>query len=186
MKACIIMHNMIVEDERDVYISDFNYNVIEENIIVSHERMVELSQIIQNHRHIRDRGIHSQLQTDLVEHLWKLQGARFAAFWPAPMFLHLYVFFLQLPPMFGVSSSVRFMGLSRVEGDDMSEKDFAALPLNDDLCLLMSSIHFDYLNGTEDSKVHQLDEAVNIFEALKHKRQDHPPLGSMEAEAKCT
>ncbi|KAF8379490.1 hypothetical protein HHK36_028925 [Tetracentron sinense] len=79
MKACIIMHNMIVEDERDVYIPDLNYDVIEENITVSHERTVELSQIIQNHRHIRDRGIHSQLQTDLVEHLWKLQGAHMNA-----------------------------------------------------------------------------------------------------------
>ncbi|KAF8401583.1 hypothetical protein HHK36_012528 [Tetracentron sinense] len=79
MKACIIMHYMIVEDERDVYIPDLNYDVIEENITVSHERTIELSQIIQNHRHIRYRGIHSQLQTDLVEHLWKLQGARMNA-----------------------------------------------------------------------------------------------------------
>ncbi|KAF8399162.1 hypothetical protein HHK36_015027 [Tetracentron sinense] len=75
MKACIIMHNMIVEDERDVYMHDLNYDVIDENTTVSHERAVELSQFFQNHRCIQDRGIHSQLQADLVEHLWQLQGA---------------------------------------------------------------------------------------------------------------
>ncbi|KAF8403264.1 hypothetical protein HHK36_011365 [Tetracentron sinense] len=76
MKACIIMHNMIVKDKRDVYTPDLNYDAIDENITVSHERTVELLQIIQNHRRIRDRGIHSQLQADLVEHLWQLQGTR--------------------------------------------------------------------------------------------------------------
>ncbi|KAF8410529.1 hypothetical protein HHK36_003060 [Tetracentron sinense] len=40
MKACIIIHNMIVEDERNVYIFDLNYDIIDENIAVSHERMV--------------------------------------------------------------------------------------------------------------------------------------------------
>ena len=29
---------------------------------------------IERHNSIRDRGIHSQLQVDLVEHLWQLQG----------------------------------------------------------------------------------------------------------------
>ncbi|KAF8404779.1 hypothetical protein HHK36_009668 [Tetracentron sinense] len=66
MKTCIIMHNMIVEDERDIYMSDLNYDVIDENTTVSHEGTVELSQIFQNHRRIRDKGIHSQLQVYLV------------------------------------------------------------------------------------------------------------------------
>ncbi|KAF8411353.1 hypothetical protein HHK36_003900 [Tetracentron sinense] len=74
MKVCIIMHNMIVEDERNVYMSYLNYNVIDENTTMSHEGTVELSQIFQNHRRSRDRGIHSQLQANLVEHLWQLQG----------------------------------------------------------------------------------------------------------------
>ncbi|KAF8408735.1 hypothetical protein HHK36_004803 [Tetracentron sinense] len=50
MKACIIMHKMIVEDEQDVNgIKDFNYDAIDESshAPVSHERMIELMKFIQ-------------------------------------------------------------------------------------------------------------------------------------------
>ncbi|XP_020250285.1 uncharacterized protein LOC109827687 [Asparagus officinalis] len=41
MKACIIMHNMIIEDERDINQCDFNYDAIDESptISLSRERM---------------------------------------------------------------------------------------------------------------------------------------------------
>ncbi|CAL5413495.1 unnamed protein product [Camellia sinensis] len=76
MKACIILHNMIVEDERNEKNIDCNYDAIEESLplVVSHERTPELYEFIQNHHHIRDRQTHSQLQADLVEHLWHLHG----------------------------------------------------------------------------------------------------------------
>ena len=35
VKACIIMHNMTVEDERDVYLPDLNYDFIGENAEVA-------------------------------------------------------------------------------------------------------------------------------------------------------
>ncbi|KAF8404080.1 hypothetical protein HHK36_008957 [Tetracentron sinense] len=60
---------------------------------------------------------------------------RFSAFLPGS---------LCTKSVFRASSSIRFMRLSGVEGDDMSEKDFVVLPLNDDLCLLMSSINFGW------------------------------------------
>ena len=71
MKACIILHNMIVEDERNEQNIDCNYDAIEESLrlAVSHERAPELYEFIQNHHYIRDRQTHSQLQADLVEHL---------------------------------------------------------------------------------------------------------------------
>ncbi|KAF8388134.1 hypothetical protein HHK36_026800 [Tetracentron sinense] len=71
MKTCIIMHNMIVEDERDVNgAEDFNYDAIDESPYapVSHERTTELVEFIEGIRRIRNRGTHSQLQSDLVEH----------------------------------------------------------------------------------------------------------------------
>ncbi|XP_028089579.1 uncharacterized protein LOC114289930 [Camellia sinensis] len=75
MMACIIMHNMIVEDERDANGLDFNYDTISESFPpVSHERTPELFEFIQNHYRIRDRGTHSKLKQDLVEHLWTLHG----------------------------------------------------------------------------------------------------------------
>ena len=68
---------MIIEDERYGGQPDFNYDVIDENqyVHVSHERTSELYEFIQTHRQIRDRQTHSQLQADLVEHLWQKHGA---------------------------------------------------------------------------------------------------------------
>ena len=78
MMACIILHNMIVEDERHTYLgaNDFDYDQINDNgpEPVSHNPTCNLMQFIERHNSIRDRGIHSQLQADLVEHLWQLQG----------------------------------------------------------------------------------------------------------------
>ena len=74
MKACIILHNMIVEDERHARKFDFNYEAFDAtpNISVSNEHTTELMEFIQQHQCIRDRDIHSQLQHDLIEHIWQI------------------------------------------------------------------------------------------------------------------
>ncbi|XP_062089263.1 uncharacterized protein LOC133795823 [Humulus lupulus] len=73
MMACIILHNMIVEDERHTYlrVEDFVYEQSDEitEEPMSHEHTNEFVNFIQRHHHIRDRGIHFQLQSDLIEHL---------------------------------------------------------------------------------------------------------------------
>ncbi|XP_030936345.1 uncharacterized protein LOC115961509 [Quercus lobata] len=78
MMACIILHNMIVEDERHTYLgaNDFDYDQINNNgpKPVSHNPTCNLMQFIKRDNSIRDRRIHSQLQADLVKHLWQLQG----------------------------------------------------------------------------------------------------------------
>ncbi|XP_050212628.1 uncharacterized protein LOC126664324 [Mercurialis annua] len=78
MKACIILHNMIVEDERHVKNLDYNYDSFDVNpdISVSQERSAELLEFIQCHRRIRDRDTHLQLQQDLIEHIWRTHGSR--------------------------------------------------------------------------------------------------------------
>ncbi|XP_031261670.1 uncharacterized protein LOC116119875 [Pistacia vera] len=77
MKACIILHNMIVEDERHVKNLNYNYDAFDVNpdISISHEQTTKLLEFVQCHRRIRDRDIHSQLQQDLIEHIWKLHGS---------------------------------------------------------------------------------------------------------------
>jgi len=74
MKACIILHNMIIEDEQDTL--DFDYEQFNANPLepVSHNDTYMLSKFISNRQRIRDRGNHCQLQSDLVEHLWQLHG----------------------------------------------------------------------------------------------------------------
>ncbi|KAL0003206.1 hypothetical protein SO802_016987 [Lithocarpus litseifolius] len=79
MKACIILHNMIVEDERDDNeVVDLDYEQIDgvDNPPpqVFHEQSDGFLAYIERHGRIRDREIHFQLQSDLIEHLWQLQG----------------------------------------------------------------------------------------------------------------
>ena len=77
MKACIILHNMIIEDEHDANgAEDFDYEQVPKNIptIVSHKPTEEFSQFmafIVAHEKIRNRETHSKLQSNHVEHLWQ-------------------------------------------------------------------------------------------------------------------
>ena len=79
MKACIILHNMIVEDERDDNEEvDLDYEKIDRednpHLQVLREQSDGFLSNIERHGRIRDREIHFQLQSDLIEHLWQLQG----------------------------------------------------------------------------------------------------------------
>ena len=70
MNACVIMHNMIVEDE-GIDEDDFNYDDMGEKVKISHARTPELDEFIQNYKNIQDKETHTQLQADLIEHLWQ-------------------------------------------------------------------------------------------------------------------
>uniref|UniRef100_A0A0D3DB56 DDE Tnp4 domain-containing protein n=1 Tax=Brassica oleracea var. oleracea TaxID=109376 RepID=A0A0D3DB56_BRAOL len=78
MRACIILHNMIVEDERDGYthfdISEFQQG---EDTGTSHVDLTYSTYIPSNianmmgvRTRIRDRQMHQQFKADLVEYIW--------------------------------------------------------------------------------------------------------------------
>ena len=70
MKACVIMHNMIVEDEGVVDPTErFDYGG--QNVEPSHKSNRTLHEFIEAHKRIRDKEIHHQLKADLIEHLWQ-------------------------------------------------------------------------------------------------------------------
>jgi hypothetical protein len=69
MKACIIMYNMIIEDEGDVNLEE-HFDDEEENVRVSHHHTPDLLKFIKTRKEIRDNKIQYQLE-DLVEHLWQ-------------------------------------------------------------------------------------------------------------------
>ena len=69
MKACVIMQNMIVEDEGVVDPTErFDYGG--QNVEPSHENNRTLDEFIEAHKRIRDKETHVQLKEDLIEHLW--------------------------------------------------------------------------------------------------------------------
>nr|XP_040245575.1 uncharacterized protein LOC109770668 [Aegilops tauschii subsp. strangulata] len=70
MTACVIMHNMIVEDERDENIFDQGFDYQGENIEPLHQDPATFEQFVQFHREMRDWHSHLNLQNDLVEHVW--------------------------------------------------------------------------------------------------------------------
>ena len=77
MKACVILHNMIIEDERDVNEAvELDYEQINDDptIQLSRENTNTFTEFIETHQCIRDHKNHFQLQSDLIEHLWQLQG----------------------------------------------------------------------------------------------------------------
>ncbi|CAM8926970.1 unnamed protein product [Rhodiola kirilowii] len=77
MFACIILHNMIIEDERDLQTDDYDYDSIGEsaNISLNTNHTRNIMEFIQVHHQIRDKQGHIQLQSDLVEHVWQRYGA---------------------------------------------------------------------------------------------------------------
>ncbi|XP_076910633.1 uncharacterized protein LOC143568343 [Bidens hawaiensis] len=74
MKACVILHNMIIEDERDDG-DDLNmeYDQLDDDLPeLSRTHTCEFMDFIERHLRIRDNSAHHQLQEDLVEHQWLL------------------------------------------------------------------------------------------------------------------
>ncbi|XP_074336670.1 uncharacterized protein LOC141673837 [Apium graveolens] len=83
MRACIIIHNMIVEDERDTYATQFGsfptYDDATNGLsqpTLGEEPFVPNETYIQNSMQMRDRRAHRQLQNDLVEHISQFKENR--------------------------------------------------------------------------------------------------------------
>jgi len=81
--ACIILHNMIVEDEKDPQIIEENLdlNVPPSSSIVQEPEFspgqdVPLERALENDTTIRDRSAHHRLKNDLIEHIWNKFSAR--------------------------------------------------------------------------------------------------------------
>lgn len=80
MRSCIILHNMIVEDERDTYAQRWtDYDQSEASgSSTSQQYSTEVLPAFANHvrarSELRDPNVHHQLQADLVKHIWAKFG----------------------------------------------------------------------------------------------------------------
>ena len=75
LMACVIMHNMIIEDERDQELEPIIAEPI--NVPWRHgpmRRGLNFEDYVQGHEMIRDERSHYMLRNDLMEHLWTLKG----------------------------------------------------------------------------------------------------------------
>uniref|UniRef100_A0A1J3FQP9 Nuclease HARBI1 n=1 Tax=Noccaea caerulescens TaxID=107243 RepID=A0A1J3FQP9_NOCCA len=77
MRACVILHNMIVEDERDTYryndyVAEFRQGEGSAHLDAPvHRRRTNLQEILNARTRVRDRKMQQQLKNDLVEHIWQ-------------------------------------------------------------------------------------------------------------------
>jgi len=84
MLACIILHNMIIEDEKDIEQVPLDLNeegstYIVQGATVSHGQNPELEDVLNRNTAIHDRIAYKQLQSDLIEHIWQKFGNSYMA-----------------------------------------------------------------------------------------------------------
>ena len=73
MTACIIMHNMIIEDDRGKDVDHGHYELM--GIPVQVRRTPErVASFIASYHTIRSNNAHDELQLDLMEEWWKWNG----------------------------------------------------------------------------------------------------------------
>ncbi|OWZ05605.1 hypothetical protein PHMEG_00022277 [Phytophthora megakarya] len=74
MKACIVLRNMIVQDERGENCL-YDYDGASDVALLP-RGLNSFDEFVARHQQIRCETKHNQLQHDLVEHLWQLKGSR--------------------------------------------------------------------------------------------------------------
>ena len=74
MMACVILHNMIIEDERGLNL-ELDYDNIGSRV-KSQRHPDRIEAFLETYRKIEDKATHIQLHKDLVEHQWQLYGKK--------------------------------------------------------------------------------------------------------------
>ena len=69
MTCCVIMHTMIMEDERDNSIYDKVWQFRGDQVVPDHTP-TPFTQWAEFHREMHEKTAHKQLQRDLVHHMW--------------------------------------------------------------------------------------------------------------------
>jgi hypothetical protein len=69
MSACVIMHNMIVENEQDDSIYDQGWD-FQGELAVPAVGVASWEQFMHVTENLQDRHIHDRLQNDLIDHIW--------------------------------------------------------------------------------------------------------------------
>jgi hypothetical protein len=71
IRACIILHNMIIDDERDNNY-DENYHIVTFVVAppVNYESMASLTSILKRDAHLTTGLMFSNIQSDLMENVW--------------------------------------------------------------------------------------------------------------------
>ena len=71
MTCCVILHNMIVEDEGDGVAQTNDFEAPGEQVqILKDQDATHLMDFLQMHQNLRDHQVHARLLNDPMEHMW--------------------------------------------------------------------------------------------------------------------
>ena len=73
MTCCVILHNMIVEDEGEG-LARTDFEKPGELVHLPEKEAEYVMQFLEMNRQLRDEVVHTQLLTDLVEHMYVFMG----------------------------------------------------------------------------------------------------------------
>ncbi|CAH9139047.1 unnamed protein product [Cuscuta epithymum] len=80
MKTCIILHNMIIENERSEGINPEDWrdegDEPSESVNLEHDFTLIMSMMINRTKEIQDTWLHRELKKDLINHLWEVYGGQ--------------------------------------------------------------------------------------------------------------
>jgi hypothetical protein len=81
MQCCVILHNMIIEDEKDLARIPIVLNMNPDASItlppeVSTQSSPCFADVLRRNAEIRDNTKHIEIKKDLVEHIWRLYGRK--------------------------------------------------------------------------------------------------------------
>jgi hypothetical protein len=74
MTTCVILHNIIIEDEKDLKLEFFFDNVGTRVKLRSNPDKIQA--FLETYQNIENVGIHKQLKADLIQHHWQRHGDR--------------------------------------------------------------------------------------------------------------
>ena len=70
MTACVILHNMIIEDERDLNLEFFYDNI--GSRVKPARNPYHIAAFFETYKQIENHDTHQQLREDFIEHQWQL------------------------------------------------------------------------------------------------------------------
>lgn len=83
MKTCIILHNMIIEDEHneenigevvEPHSGEYDVHDMDNSVYFSHNFTLPFEEYMNRAQQIRSQATHHALRNDLIEHLWSKEG----------------------------------------------------------------------------------------------------------------